>query len=176
MNTDPNVITRLAGDDIPRNWTFESAAVADGFDRHVRETLPWYEMATGAIAHLGRHYIPQDGLCYDIGASTGNIAKALGQVIADRQASYIGIESSQEMVARFHGPPRCTCIHADALTFDFQAFDFGVLFLVLMFMPIASRGEFLKRLVAKLKPGGALVVFVKVESLGGYSGTVRRWK
>ena len=29
--------------DIPREWTFENTKVASGFDRHVREQLPWYD-------------------------------------------------------------------------------------------------------------------------------------
>ena len=44
--------------DIPREWTFESAAIASGFNAHVREQLPWYDMVTGAITHIARHYIP----------------------------------------------------------------------------------------------------------------------
>ena len=44
--------------DIPTNWTFETSGVAQGFDRHVREQLPWYDLATNAILHVARHYIP----------------------------------------------------------------------------------------------------------------------
>jgi tRNA (cmo5U34)-methyltransferase len=174
MNADQSTIDRLTGDGIPRNWTFEDAAVAKGFDRHVRETLPWYEMATGAIAHLGRHYIPQHGLVYDIGASTGNIAQALGQTLEDRKANYIGIESSQEMVQRFVPRSHCICIHADALTYDFQNYDFAVCFLVLMFLPVSSRGDFLRHLAKKITPGGALVIFDKLDPAPGYLGTVMR--
>jgi tRNA (cmo5U34)-methyltransferase len=174
MNHDQSTIDRLTGDGIPRNWTFEDAAVAKGFDRHVRETLPWYEMATGAIAHLGRHYIPQHGTVYDIGASTGNIAKALSQTLEDRKATYIGIESSQEMVKRFQPIPRCQCVHADALTYDFQNYDFAVCFLVLMFLPVSSRGDFLRSLAKKIIPGGALVIFDKLDPSPSYLGTVMR--
>ena len=60
--------------DIPREWTFENTDVASGFDRHVREQLPWYDLVTGAVAHIARHYIPKDGLVYDIGASAYVVA------------------------------------------------------------------------------------------------------
>jgi tRNA (cmo5U34)-methyltransferase len=166
------VIERLKADDIPRSRTFEDEKVARGFDRHVRETLPFYDMATGAIAHLGRHYIPQGGLVYDIGASTGNIARALAPTLADRKARYIGIESSAQMVAQWKAPGEV--IHADALVCDYEPFDFAVLFLVVMFMPVAERGDWLKRLVTKLRPGGAIVVFDKVLPEMGYPGTVMR--
>jgi len=168
----PEVQARLTGDGIPRNWTFEDEKVAAGFDRHVREQLPFYDMATGAIAHLGRHYIPQGGLVYDIGASTGNIARAIGPTLADRNATYVGIESSRQMVDRWNGPGHV--VHADALGFDFKPYDFAVLFLVVMFMPVAERSAWLKNLIAKMRPGGALVLFDKVLPEMGYPGTVMR--
>ena len=61
---------------IPTEWTFKSSDVAEGFDNHVREQLPWYDLVTDGLRQLARHYIPQNGLVYDIGASTGNMGRA----------------------------------------------------------------------------------------------------
>jgi hypothetical protein len=58
---------------VPADWTFKNANVAQNFDQHVREQLPWYELATAIATHFGRHYMPENGLMYDLGASTGNI-------------------------------------------------------------------------------------------------------
>ena len=33
---------------IPNNWTFEDTEVAKNFNRHVREQLPFYDLATNA--------------------------------------------------------------------------------------------------------------------------------
>jgi len=85
----------------PREWTFENTSVASGFDKHVREQLPWYDMVTGAVAHIARHYIPKGGLVYDIGASTGNIGQAIEETIVERKAKLVGIEASAEMCARY---------------------------------------------------------------------------
>lgn len=156
--------------DIPRDWTFENGEIAKGFDRHVREQLPWYDLATGSIAHIARHYIPRGGLVYDIGAATGNIARALQGILEDRQATLIGIESSQEMANRYQGPG--SLYVADALGFDYQPFDFAILFLVLMFMPIYERPRLLASLRKSLKPGGAILVFDKCEAASGYLATV----
>ncbi len=79
---------------IPREWTFENTQVASSFDNHVREQLPWYDMVTGAIAHIARHYIPKNGLIYDIGASTGNVGRAIAETLKERKAQLVGIESS----------------------------------------------------------------------------------
>lgn len=157
---------------IPDQWTFKSADVADGFDAHVREQLPWYDLATKAVAHLGRHYIPRGGLVYDIGASTGNIGRALADTITSRAANLIAIEESPEMAARYSGPP--TLIVSDALTYEFEMFDFAVAFLAMMFFPVASRTAFLNGLISRTRPGGALVIVDKLVTPPGYCGTALR--
>ncbi|MCL4181027.1 MAG: methyltransferase type 12, partial [Verrucomicrobia bacterium] len=92
--------------EIPKEWTFRSQAVAKHFDRHVKEQLPWYDLATNAVAHFGRHYIPRGGRVYDIGASTGNIGLALKETLVQRDAKFTAIEESREMAARYKGPPK----------------------------------------------------------------------
>ena len=143
---------------IPANWTFERADIAADFDRHVREQLPWYDLATQAVAHIARHYIPRGGLVYDVGASTGNIGRALSATLADRGASLVSIEPAEEMAALYAGPQPENLVIADALDFDFAPADLIVLFLTAMFMPPSRRGMFFADLQRKLKPGGALVV------------------
>jgi len=154
---------------IPQNWTFENTEIAAGFDRHVREQLPWYDLATGAIIHFARHYIPRNGLVYDIGASTGNIGRALASVLQDRHAGLIGIESSPEMAEQYQAPGEL--VIADAVSFSYQPFDFAVLFLVMMFLPIQQRPRLLSSLRKSLNPGGAIIIFDKCEATSGYLAT-----
>ncbi len=130
--------------EVPKHWTFRSRAVAKHFDQHVRESLPWYDLATNAVAHFGRHYIPRNGIVYDIGASTGNIGLALKDTLIQRQARFFAIEESREMADRYEGPPQL--VVADAVGFDYKPFDFAVCFLVLMFLPVDIRATFLRKL------------------------------
>ncbi len=155
--------------EIPKHWTFRSRAVAKHFEQHVRESLPWYDLATNAVAHLGRHYIPRHGVVYDIGASTGNVGVALKDTLDQRSAKFTAIEESREMAEQYAGPPEL--VIADAVGFDYQPFDFAVLFLVLMFLPVQTRAAYLRRLQSHTKPGGALVIVDKVQMPGGYVGT-----
>jgi tRNA (cmo5U34)-methyltransferase len=155
--------------EIPKEWTFRSRAVAKHFDQHVRDSLPWYDLATNAVAHFGRHYIPRNGVVYDIGASTGNIGTALKETLIQRQAQFFAIEESREMADRYEGPPQL--IVADAVSFDYKPFDFAVCFLVLMFLPVDTRGSFLRRLQGLTRAGGALIVVDKVQAPPGYVGT-----
>lgn len=174
MNPKPEILetgkSEIPSLEIPRNWTFEKAGIAAAFDRHVREQLPWYDLATGAIAHIARHYIPAGGLVYDIGASTGNVGRALAETLKDRRARLVAVESSAEMVARYDGPGEV--IQTDALAYDYERFDLGVCFLLLMFLPVSRRAAFIERLRERIKPGGALIVFDKCEAAAGYPATV----
>lgn len=156
--------------EIPREWTFENTDVASGFDRHVREQLPWYDLVTGAVAHIARHYIPKGGLVYDIGASTGNIGRSIEETITERKAKLIGIESSAEMCALYKAPGEL--VQIDALDYRFQPYDLAICYLVLMFLPIGKRQEFIDYLKSLIKPGGALLIVDKCEAATGYEATV----
>lgn len=155
--------------EVPKHWTFRSRAVAKHFDRHVREQLPWYDLATNAVAHFGRHYIPRHGVVYDIGSSIGNVGLALKETLDQRGAKFTAIEESQEMAHRYVGPPEL--VVADAVTFDYELFDFAVCFLILMFLPVDTRAAFLRRLQDLTRPGGALIVVDKIQTPPGYVGT-----
>jgi len=156
--------------DIPQNWTFENTAVASGFDRHVREQLPWYDIATNSITHFARHYIPERGLVYDIGASTGNIGRAIASVIEARNAELVGIEPAEEMLLLYEAPGKVD--RARAEDYDYKPFDFAVLFLCLMFVPYCERSSLVSRLVDACRPGGAIIIFDKMEPEAGYLSTV----
>lgn len=157
---------------IPNNWTFQDDGVAAAFERHVREQLPWYDLATGAVAHVARHYLPEDGVAYDLGASTGNISRALANTIETRRVILHSVELSPQMAARYRGPQRENLVIADIRNIDYQPFDLAVAFLTLMFVPVADRLPLLATLRRQCRPGGAIVVFDKNEAVGGYAGSV----
>lgn len=159
---------------IPDDWTFESEPVANRFDNHVRETLPWYDLATHGTAHLVRAYLPTHGTVYDIGASTGNIGRAIANTLTSRSATLHAIEPAEQMAVNYSAPGH---LHvADAATFEYEPFDIAVLFLVLMFIPPQQRTTLLHKLEQQLKPGGAIIIVDKTEAVHGYLGsTITRW-
>ncbi len=158
--------------DIPPEgaWTFKDSNVAKNFDQHVRQQLPWYDLSTNIVAHVGRHYLPHNGVMYDIGASTGNCTRCLEQEIETRNIKAISLDSSAAMVEQWKG---CgTSVVADARDFEYQSFDFAVCFLVLMFLPPADQRILVDKLYSKIREGGALLIFDKTEAPQGYVGTV----
>ena len=158
--------------DIPNSWTFKDPSIAAGFDSHVREQLPWYDLATQAIVHIGRHYIPTGGVVYDIGASTGNIGLGLKQILEERDATLTAIEESEDMASHYKGGGEL--VIANAIDYEFKNFDFAVCFLVLMFFPVSVRRSWISSLISKMNPGGAIVIVDKIVTPQGYAGTALR--
>lgn len=156
--------------DIPHDWTFKTSDVATGFDQHVREQLPWYDLMSGAVAHIARHYIPHGGTVYDLGCSTGNIGTLLADVIQSREARLIPVDNAESMRAKYAGPGEFTL--ADVGTMEIQPFDVAIAFLCLMFIPKGNRTGLIARLRDKCNPGGAIIIVDKMQAIGGYLGTV----
>lgn len=154
----------------PGAWTFKTQEVAEGFDAHVRQQLPWYTFVTNAIVQIGRHYIGERGLVYDIGASTGNIGRALEPVLLARRAELVAIEESQEMAKLWHGPGVLTIKRAQ--DYDFEQYDLAVCMLALMFNRPDEVAPLVQRLVEKIRPGGALIMVERMLPPDGYLSIV----
>lgn len=155
---------------IPDHWTFADENVAEHFDEHVREQLPWYDMVTEAVAVIARHYIPEGGRVYDVGASTGNIGRAISETVTHRNAELIAIEPEQSMARRYTGGGKLEI--ADATSYEFEEYDLCVCFLSVMFMPVAERAALVRRLRERTRQGGALVIIDKVQQSAGVYGSI----
>lgn len=170
----PSKSTRMR---VPANWTFESAEIVDHFDEHVRETLPWYDLATNGVVHIARHYVTEGGTVVDVGASTGNIYNALRVGLAGRSFSVIGVEKSEEMVRRYaeRNGSYARIWHADACAVEWEnkdKFDVAIFFLTVMFVEPSRRRVLLARVFDAIKPGGAMIVVDRTVAEAGYPATV----
>lgn len=155
---------------VPEHWTFKDGHVADGFDQHVREQLPWYELVTLAIAQIGRHYIGAGGLVYDVGASTGNVGRALDETIQSRNASLVAIEESEQMADKWYGPGVLAVTPAQ--DFHYKPYDFAVSMLCVMFLRPDDQARLLDSLVVNIGKGGALVLVERMLPPPGYLSIV----
>ncbi len=155
---------------IPDEWTFKNKDVAKGFDSHVREQLPWYDLVSEAVVHIVKNYANENSLIYDIGASTGNFNILLSGIIADRKIKFIGLENSPEMISEYNGADEV--ILCDAIDYDYKDYDVAICFLTLMFIPFDKRKAFVNKLISKIKEGGCLIIVDKIEPSDGYLSTV----
>ena len=150
---------------IPNSWTFKRADVAAGFDAHVREQLPWYDLAHEIVAHTALLFMPDGGKVYDIGASTGNLSDKLRDRIQERFIHWVSIDNAAEMADHFRGVG--SLVVCDAMVYPYGRHNLSVLFLSLMFFPVDERAAWLRSLYDRLAPGGALIVVDKQEGKGG---------
>jgi tRNA (cmo5U34)-methyltransferase len=157
---------------IPADWTFKSENVAHNFDSHVRSQLPWYDLATGIVAHVARQYLPMGGTAVDIGASTGNIGRALAETIKARSIDFQPIDNAEQMKAVYDGPGELEIIKVQDYDFESVRPDLVVAFLALMFVPMSERRGLIEEIKKHIARGGAFVIFDKMEPRGGYLGTV----
>jgi tRNA (cmo5U34)-methyltransferase len=155
-----------------KDFTFSGDMTGENFTSHVNEQLPFYQLATDATAMIVRNYLPKNGLVYDIGASTGNISKAIEPFAKSRNATIISIEESEAMAKTWKGYGQLYATEAN--TFDYKKYDVAVCFLVLMFMSLEQRKQLITTLKERLNAGGAIIIIDKLLVDGGYFGTVMR--
>jgi tRNA (cmo5U34)-methyltransferase len=158
------------------SWTFDTPEIANTFDSHVREQLPWYDMVTDAVVYIVRNYLTESNTVVDIGASTGNMVDKLMPLLLERKAYAHAIEKSPTMVdvlkRRFENHHNVSITQADIRHDSVQPAQVYVLFLTMMFIPVHERQRVLNALRANLLKGGVLVVVDKVCDHGGYFATV----
>jgi tRNA (cmo5U34)-methyltransferase len=158
------------------SWTFETPEIAAGFDDHVREQLPWYDMVTDAVVYIVRNYLTDSNTVVDVGASTGNMVDKLMPLLLERKAYAVALEKSPTMVKvlekRFENHHNVRVVREDVRTCGWEQAQVYVVFLTMMFIPVHERKRVIDRLRANLLKGGVLVVVDKVCDHGGYFATV----
>ena len=158
------------------SWTFESKEIAETFDSHVREQLPWYDMVTDAVVYIARNYLPEYGVVVDIGASTGNMVDKLMPLTFERMADVVAIEKSISMcdvLKNKYKKSDCVVVeNSDVTKGDLPKADVYILFLTMMFIPIDKRKALMDSMRANCKQGGVIVVVDKICDHGGYFATV----
>lgn len=171
------MVTHIGGDPlgIPENWTFNDAKIAKGFDRHVREQLPWYDFASDIASHVAKAYLPVGGKCYDLGCGTGNMGLRLAQAVVDRKVEMIGVDQSPAMLGANENLMngvyrRVIAERVENLLMD--PCDVAISFLTLMFVPVSARKRLIESVMHHLRPGGAFILCEKMTNGDPYLNTV----
>lgn len=152
------------------DWTFDDSTLAANFGEHVREQLPWYDIATDAVACIARQYVPRGGLVYDLGAATGNIGKALTPMITERHANLVAVEPSEWMARAYAATGTVLVMPLEDV--EPAPYDLAVAFLTFMFVDPAIVQDEIDRWLDAAKPSGALVLVERTTPVGGYPSLV----
>ena len=148
------------------DWSF-GGNVADTFVSHVRQSVPYYDAGHDLICALSDYFVHPDSVCYEIGASTGQLIRKLAEHHAHKpEVQWIGIDAVEPMVAKAReycaGIPNIEIETADALTFDFEKADLIVSYYCVQFIEPRHRQELINRIYERLNWGGAFMLFEKV--------------
>jgi tRNA (cmo5U34)-methyltransferase len=156
-----------------KSWSFDSREVADKFDKHVREQLPWYDMITDAVVYITRNYLTEGNRVVDIGASTGNLSRKLLPLAEERKGRVLAIEKSLSMICKMDDMEDVGVMHADINDIDIPEAQVYILFLTMMFIPVDKRADLINKLSEKIKSGGCIIIVDKINH-AGYFGTVMK--
>lgn len=149
-------------------WDFDS--VANTFESHARDSIPFYDEIQSLVVSAAEHLLPlsQPGgeprIVMDIGCSSGNLLSSFAEHLGHLNLRLVGVDSSQPMIdfARRNyssGGLTFSCENVEKI--DFEGVDLVVANFVLQFLSPKSREELLHKIFAALPLGGCLIVFEK---------------
>ncbi len=147
-------------------WTF-GGDVAETFVDHIKLSVPLYDSGHDLTCQVSDFFVKNDSVCYEIGASTGELTRKLAEHNAGKpDARWIGIEVEPAMVkaARAHCAevPNVTIVQEDARLAEMEKSDFIVSYYTIQFVPPRYRQELFDKIYETLNWGGAFVMFEKV--------------
>jgi tRNA (cmo5U34)-methyltransferase len=145
---------------LDKNRDFTFNGIAGEFDTHVRGQLPWYDTVKDIACYITRSYVQNHGIIYDIGCSTGNIARRVLNTV-NRDFQIIGIDAEEGMLDLYpkHGKVKTFC--GDCMDYKYEPYDVALLFLTCQFLDTDLRAEFLNKLYKLKKKNGIIIIVDK---------------
>lgn len=125
--------------------------IANNFDQHVEDQLPWYNLVCETIAFFVQSHLPNKGTIIDVGSATGTLRKNVQTILDARNAKLIEIDSEKNM----NNNKDFICIKAE--DYEPPTHDISVWNLTLMFINPAIRSKTLKKFYDKTNPGGIII-------------------
>ena len=145
-------------------WDFAKAT--ETFEEHIKQSIPLCEEGRAAVADLSTFFIVPGSNVYEIGISTGALARQVLARNKDRAFNYVGIDVVPEMVAQaakvLAHDDRFTAEIADATDYRFQPASLFLSYYVVQFIPPSRRQLLIDKLYTRLEWGGAFIMYEKV--------------
>lgn len=147
-------------------WSF-AGNVAEHFVDHIRQSVPGYEEGHHLVCAASDFFCLPDSVCYEIGASTGELLRKLALHNQAKPGSrWIGLDSVPEMIeagtAHCRDVPNVEMHCADIRDATFEPSDLIVSYYVIQFVPPRDRQALIDKIYDALNWGGGFIWFEKV--------------
>lgn len=143
--------------------------VASVFDDMANRCIPYYREVIQLSASAADKFIPDNGLVYDVGCSTGNTLLFIAKALRDKKIKLVGIDPAESMLNKAREKASVYTYSHDiqflkgsAESFDFKDADMIILNYTLQFIEVDQRPALIKKLYDSLKPGGMLILSEKL--------------
>lgn len=148
-------------------WSFDG--ISEAFGDHVRRSVPLYEEGHDLACRLSDYFIGQNSVAYDIGTSTGVLARKIADWNKGKSGSLvIGIDPVASMIDQavsLHGRrDDLRFVRGDALAYEFEKASLFTSYYTMQFVHPSQRQTLVDRLYERLHWGGALILFEKVRA------------
>lgn len=158
------------GDSIPAEparWSFDG--ISGSFTDHVRKSVPLYDEGHDLICRYSDYFVSARSVVYDIGTSTGVLAKKLADWNRNKpDVRIVGLDNMPSMIEfcqRQYEPQENLEFNCgDAVTFGFEKASLFTCYYVVQFIHPQVRQTLIDRIYERLHWGGALIMFEKVRA------------
>jgi len=142
---------------------------AEGFEKHIRQSIPNYEGMRKLIPSLVQNFVFKDTNVYDLGTSSGDLIYQLDDFFHDKvNLSYIGYDIASNLI------PKAThkdinFYKRDVTDESLQLFNTSLICSVftLQFIPLDKRIKLIQKVYDSLSKRGCFLVCEKVYSNKG---------
>ena len=131
--------------------------------------MPFYKEGQEIICDLSEFFIKPNHIHYELGSSTGELAKMLSDRHSHKdKALIVGIDNQLSMIKK--AKEYCSGIksirfdHSDIVNYDFEKTNFIASYYCIQFISPSVRQLIIKKIYESLNWGGAFVLFEKVRA------------
>jgi tRNA (cmo5U34)-methyltransferase len=146
-------------------WSFNG--FADEFQEHAAKHLPGYADVQRLVGLIASHVVPEDGLIADLGAATGETARALQARLAHRNPSFVLYDRDPSMCAALRAIGGARVVEGDLTRhrrgcgLDHVGADLTLALWTLQFLHPSDVPQILQALKWNASRSGALLIAAK---------------
>ncbi|MBR6403070.1 MAG: methyltransferase domain-containing protein [Eubacterium sp.] len=164
----------LVGDGIQKDhasWDFHGKQLVDHFHDHISNSIMSYTEGHRIICYLSDYFCRNGSICYDLGASTGELLRELAAYHKGKKIQWRGLDIVPEMVEKASEQSKefanVKFEEADLLTYSFEQTDLFTSYYTLQFINPSQRQSIVNKVYNSLNYGGAFIMFEKVQEQSG---------